>query len=158
MLTHPTLDQLRALRLDGMADAFVELQSQDNARDLSHAEWLALLLDREAAKRDTSRFQSRLRSAKLRHSQASIEDVDYRAARRLDKTMFQQLATGRWIAEHRNCSLPANAASGNRGSVARWRRRPAATATPCTMNAYQDCSPSWSWRTATVASRGCSER
>jgi hypothetical protein len=24
-----------------MADAFVELQSQDNARDLSHAEWLA---------------------------------------------------------------------------------------------------------------------
>ena len=102
MLTHPTLDQLRALKLDGMADAFVELQSQDNARDLSHAEWLALLLDREAAKRDTSRFQSRLRSAKLRHSQASIEDVDYRAARRLDKTMFQQLATGRWIAEHRN--------------------------------------------------------
>jgi len=102
MLTHPTLDQLRALRLDGMADAFVELQSQDNARDLSHAEWLALLLDREAAKRDTSRFQTRLRSAKLRHSQASIEDVDYRAARRLDKAMFQQLATGRWIAEHRN--------------------------------------------------------
>ena len=102
MLMHPTLDQLRALKLDGMADAFVELQSQDNARDLSHAEWLALLLDREAAKRDTSRFQSRLRSAKLRHSQASIEDVDYRAARRLDKTMFQQLATGRWIAEHRN--------------------------------------------------------
>jgi DNA replication protein DnaC len=102
MLTHPTLDQLRALKLDGMADAFVVLQSQDNARDLSHAEWLALLLDREAAKRDTSRFQSRLRSAKLRHSQASIEDVDYRAARRLDKTMFQQLATGRWIAEHRN--------------------------------------------------------
>jgi hypothetical protein len=55
MLTHPTLDQLRALRLDGMADAFVELQSQDNARDLSHAEWLALLLDREAARRDTRR-------------------------------------------------------------------------------------------------------
>jgi hypothetical protein len=88
MLTHPTLDQLRALRLDGMADAFVELQSQDNARDLSHAEWLALLLDREAAKRDTSRFQTRLRSAKLRHSQASIEDVDYRAARRLDSRLL----------------------------------------------------------------------
>src|SRR4029077_9639885 len=94
MLTHPTLDQLRALKLDGMADAFVDLQSQDNARDLSHAEWLELPLAREAAKPDTTRFQSRLRSAKLRHSQASIEDVDYRAARRLDKIMFQQLATG----------------------------------------------------------------
>ena len=68
MLTHPTLDQLRALKLDGMADAFVDLQSQDNARDLSYAEWLALLPDREAAKRVTTRFHSRLRSAKLRHS------------------------------------------------------------------------------------------
>lgn len=46
MLTHPTIDQLRALRLDGMAEAFVELQSQDAARDLAPAEWLALLLDR----------------------------------------------------------------------------------------------------------------
>ena len=51
MLTHPTLDQLRALRLDGMADAFVELQSQDRARDLAPAEWLALMLDREATHR-----------------------------------------------------------------------------------------------------------
>ena len=31
MLTHPTIDQLRALKLDGMAEAFVELQSQDTA-------------------------------------------------------------------------------------------------------------------------------
>jgi DNA replication protein DnaC len=100
MLMHPTLDQLRALKLDGMADAFVELQSQDNARDLSHAEWLALLLDREAATRGTKRFQTRLRAARLRHSQAAIEDVDYRTPRRLDKALFQQLATGRWIAEH----------------------------------------------------------
>ena len=45
MLTHPTIDQLRALRLDGMAEAFVELQSQDAARDLAPAEWLALLLE-----------------------------------------------------------------------------------------------------------------
>jgi hypothetical protein len=160
MLTHPTLDQLRALKLDGMADAFVELQSQDNARDLSHAEWLALLLDREAAKRDTSRFQSRLRSAKLRHSQAAIEDVDYRAARRLDKTKLCSSSSppAAGSPSTATCSSPASAASGSRGSVVRWHRRPAATATPCTMHACQDCSPSWSWRTATAASRGCSER
>jgi len=102
MLTHPTLDQLRALRLDGMADAFVELQSQDRAKDLAPAEWLALMLDREATHRGTQRFKSRLRNAKLRHGQASIEDVDYRTPRRLDKALFQQLAAGRWIAEHRN--------------------------------------------------------
>ena len=102
MLTHPTIDQLRALKLDGMADAFINLQAQDRAKDLDHAEWLALLLDREAATRNTKRFQSRLRSAKLRHGQASIEDVDYRTSRRLDKALFQELAAGRWIVEHRN--------------------------------------------------------
>lgn len=40
--------------------------------------------------------------ARLRHGQAWIEDVDYRAQRRLDKAMFQQLATCRWIADNRN--------------------------------------------------------
>src|SRR5437764_1204758 len=102
MLTHPTLDQLKTLKLDGMADAFVELQAQGQAADLAHAEWLALLLDREAANRNTRRFQIRLRSAKLRHGQAAIEDADYRTPRRLDKALFQQLASGKWIAEHHN--------------------------------------------------------
>ncbi len=41
MLTHPTLDQLKALKLDGMADAFVELQAQDSSDELGHAEWLS---------------------------------------------------------------------------------------------------------------------
>ena len=100
-----TLDQLRALKLDGMAQAFVELEAQEDGRNLAHAEWLALLLDREAADRNTRRFQTRLRAARLRHSQASIEDIDYRAPRRLDKALFQQLATCRWIADHRNLLL-----------------------------------------------------
>ncbi len=102
MLNHPTIDQLKALRLDGMADAFLELQGQEAAADLGHAEWLALLLDREAANRTTRRFKTRLRAAKLRHVGAAIEDIDYRSPRKLDKALIQQLAASRWIAEHRN--------------------------------------------------------
>lgn len=102
MLDHPTHDQLRALKLDGMADAFAELQARDDAADLSHAEWLGLLIDREAASRATRKFQSRMRAARLRHVGACIEDVDFRTPRKLDKALFQQLATGRWIDEHRN--------------------------------------------------------
>ncbi len=56
MLTHPTLDRLKALRLDGMAEAFAELQAQDGAAGLTHAEWLGLLADREAASRETKRL------------------------------------------------------------------------------------------------------
>ena len=33
MLDHPTHHQLRELKLDGMADAFTELQARDDAAD-----------------------------------------------------------------------------------------------------------------------------
>jgi DNA replication protein DnaC len=102
MLDHPTQALLREMKLDGMAEAFQELQAQDVAADLSHAEWLGLLIDREAANRTTKRFQTRMRAAKLRHVGAAIEDVDYKSPRKLDKALFQQLAAGRWIAEKRN--------------------------------------------------------
>ena len=102
MLDHPTLNHLRALKLDGMAEAFAELQRQDAAAELSHAEWLGLLIDRESASRDTKRFESRMRTARLRHVGACPEDVDYRARRGLDKALFQELLTGKWIADKRN--------------------------------------------------------
>ena len=96
MLTHPTLEQLRQLKLDGMADAFAEMNKQDDIADLSHAEWLGLLVEREIASRNTRRFQTRMRSAKLRHIGAAVEDVDFRTPRKLDRTQFQQLATRIW--------------------------------------------------------------
>ena len=105
MLTHPTLDQLKELKLDGMAEAFAELQTQDGTAALSHPEWLALLIDREASSRATKRFQTRMRSAKLRHVGAAPEDVDYRARRKLDKAVFQQLLTGKWIKERRSLMI-----------------------------------------------------
>ncbi|MFV1966644.1 MAG: IS21-like element helper ATPase IstB [Pirellulaceae bacterium] len=102
MLDHPTHNQLRALKLDGMADAFTELQAQDGADDLGHAEWLGLLIDRETANRTTKRFQTRMRAAKLRNAGACIEDVDFRTPRKLDKALFKELGAGRWIADKRN--------------------------------------------------------
>ena len=41
MLTHPTLDQLRQMKLDGMAEAFVDLQAQDATADLATPNGLA---------------------------------------------------------------------------------------------------------------------
>ena len=51
MLKHPTLDQLHALGLYGMAKAFAELSQADEAKELDRNDWLALLLDREASLR-----------------------------------------------------------------------------------------------------------
>lgn len=99
MLTHPTLDQLHELGLRGFARAFAELH--DRHAELSHAEWLGLLLDREITERQERRLKARLRFARLRH-QAAVEDVDYRAPRGLDRALFQRLAGGQWIDAHQN--------------------------------------------------------
>ena len=101
MLTHPTLDQLHRLGLAGMARAFTELEAHPEAAGLSHGEWLALLLDREASDRQDRRLKARLRYARLRH-QAAVEDVDFRAPRGLDRAQFLALAGGRWIEEAQN--------------------------------------------------------
>ncbi|HVY35167.1 MAG TPA: IS21-like element helper ATPase IstB [Caulobacteraceae bacterium] len=101
MLIHPTLDQLHGLGLHGMAKAFNELAANDEAAGLGHADWLALLLEREAVHRQDKRLCSRLLHAKLRH-QAAPEDVDYRAARGLDRQLMKGLFEGSWIDAHDN--------------------------------------------------------
>ncbi len=111
MLKHPTLDQLHALGLHGMAKAFAELADADGAKDLIHADWLALLLDKEISWRRDKRLAARLSAAKLRH-QASVEDVDYRAARGLDRALFQRLSEGDWIVAHDNLVLVGPAGVG----------------------------------------------
>src|SRR5947199_5735541 len=101
LLAHPTIEQLHQLGLAGMARAFVELEANPTSTALSHAEWLGLLLDREITERYEKRLRARLRFARLRH-QAAVEDVDYRAARGLDRALFQALIAGRWIDEAQN--------------------------------------------------------
>jgi len=77
LLNHPTLDRLHELGLDGMAKAFGELAANPESRALEHAEWLGLLVEREATLRQQKRFEARARTAKLRHA-ATVEDVDFR--------------------------------------------------------------------------------
>src|SRR6478752_10590740 len=111
LFTHPTLDQLHQLGLAGMARAFAELEANPTSTALSHAEWLGLLLDREITERYERRLRARLRFARLRH-QAAVEDVDYRAARGLDRALFQALIAGRWIDEAQNLIIEGPAGVG----------------------------------------------
>ncbi|MBL6652815.1 MAG: ATP-binding protein, partial [Reyranella sp.] len=99
MLSHPTLDQLQQVGLYGMAKALAEAETSDEAAALAHPEWLALLIDREVAYRHDKKLTARLPYARLRQ-QALVEDVDYRAARGLDRALFQKLVAGDWIDAH----------------------------------------------------------
>ena len=139
MLTHPTLDQMHQLGLAGMARAFAELEANPQSADLSHAEWLGLLLDREATDRYERRLRARLRYARLRH-QAAVEDVDYRAPRGLDRALFQALIAGRWIDEAQNLIVEGPAGVGKSWLACALGQRPAATIARCFISAFPACS------------------
>jgi DNA replication protein DnaC len=127
MLTHPTLDLLHSLGLHGMAKGFKDLDAQSEARSLEHAEWLALLLEHEKTLRQQKRFESRARTAKLRHT-ACVEDVDYRAIRGFDRALFLKLAAGDWIRARHNllvtgpCGRRWSASSGSGPQSSRMSR------------------------------------
>ena len=111
MLTHPTLDQMHQLGLAGMARAFAERQANPAKRRS-----LACRMARPPARSRSHRalrwrLRARLRYARLRH-QAAVEDVDYRAARGLDRALFQALTAGRWIEEAQNLIIEGPAGVG----------------------------------------------
>lgn len=97
MLTHPTLEQMASLGLNGMAAAWRALVEQDPGEALNRNEWLGLMLDREVAWRADKRFANRLRNAKMRFPNACIEDVNFAASRGLDRRQVLALAQGEWI-------------------------------------------------------------
>ena len=101
MLLHPTIEKLRALKLPGMARALEEQQSQRDIGSFTFEERLGLLLDHESTLRDGKVLAARLSRAKLKLA-ATPEDVDFKAARGLDKTVFMALMDTNWVTAHRN--------------------------------------------------------
>ena len=61
--------------------------------------------------RRQKRFETRARAARLRHA-ASVEDVDYRSARGLDRNLFLKLATCEWIRDRQGLLLTGPAGVG----------------------------------------------
>jgi DNA replication protein DnaC len=101
MLNHPTHERLIELGLSGMAKAFEEQRRSPDLEVLSFEDRIGLLVDREAAERDTRRLTTRLKLASLRQN-ACVEDVDLRTPRGIDRTVFAKLASGDWIDRHEN--------------------------------------------------------
>lgn len=96
MLHQPTLELLHELRLPGMAEAFEEQLGMPEIGELTFEDRLALLLEREKTDRANRRFQRLLGQARL-HLDASIEDLNFKKARGLDRSLVSRLADSEWI-------------------------------------------------------------
>ena len=104
MLTHPTIEKMKAMKLNGMAKALEEQMQLSDVQEFSFEERLGLLMDREETERETRRLQTRLRRAKLTQS-ACIEDIDWGPKRGLQKSVLLKLTSCEWIASHLNLIL-----------------------------------------------------
>lgn len=103
MLVQPTLQKLEGMGFTAMAAALREqLDSPGPYQELSFEDRLGLLVDREADWRTSRRLQTRLKAARLRYPQASVEDIDFRAPRGLDRATILSLAQADWIPRHQN--------------------------------------------------------
>lgn len=105
MLQQQTLDQLRSLRMDGMIAALQDQAQHSAAEALPFDQRLALLVQREVDWRDAKRVTRLLKGARLKVGSACIEDIDWRAARGLDRPLISALAGGDWIRHGRNVLL-----------------------------------------------------
>jgi DNA replication protein DnaC len=101
MMHHPTLDKLQQLKLTGMLRALQEQEGIPDIRTMPFEERLGLMVDREMTERDNRRMQTRLRMAKLKQNSA-LEDIDFKTARGLDRSLIMKLAGCEWVAEHLN--------------------------------------------------------
>jgi DNA replication protein DnaC len=112
VLTEPTMEKLRAMRLDHLGAAWAEQQKDPELQKLSFDERFGMLIDAEWLHRENKRLTRALKEAKLRIGSACVEDIDYPARRELDKATIRQLASCRWVAEHQNVVITGMTGTG----------------------------------------------
>lgn len=99
MLRQATLDKMHGMRLTAMAAEFESQLASPRLAELSFEERVGMMVDAEWTARESRKLRRRLQTAKLRYA-ASIEDIDFRVQRGLDREVMMSLATCEWIREH----------------------------------------------------------
>ena len=105
MLMQPTLEQLYAMRLNGMAEAFRRQLEDPAASELAFEERFALLVESQWTWKASRALTRRLALAKLKQ-QACLEDIDFRHPRGLEQARWMSLAhESAWVRRKQNVVL-----------------------------------------------------
>jgi DNA replication protein DnaC len=99
MLHNATMEGLHQLHLPGMLRGLAEQHEHPDYDALSFEERLGMLVDRELTERRNRRLERMVKAAHLRVS-ATIEDVDFRRPRGLERAQLLSLAESHWVASH----------------------------------------------------------
>ena len=101
MLNEQTLSKMQEMKLLGMAKLFKDIMGKPQHADLTHDEFVELLVDAEETNRANRRLARLLKNARLKQS-ACLENIDYKQSRDLHKQIILELANCQWITNHQN--------------------------------------------------------
>ncbi len=101
MLTQQTLEKMHAMKMGAMAEAFEEQLGSSDYAELGFEERVGMMIDTEWIAREQRKLTRRLRFARLRY-QASLENVDFKKARGLNRQQVLTLGSCAWIQERHN--------------------------------------------------------
>ncbi|MGD0236232.1 MAG: IS21-like element helper ATPase IstB [Syntrophorhabdales bacterium] len=111
MLNEQTFEKLYALQLTGMAEALKDQMGRVDMDGLAFEERFSMLVDAQHLFRENKRMKRLLENAKLKLA-ASMENIDYRSPRGLDKSVVLSLASCDWVRKHRNVIIVGPTGSG----------------------------------------------
>jgi DNA replication protein DnaC len=89
-------NELKSLRMPGMAQCWLSLQETRKTDSLSFNDGLQILLQAEKDQRRENRNQRLIKEARFRY-QASIEEITFDASRGIEKNRIMQLASCEFI-------------------------------------------------------------
>lgn len=111
MNNNQTIERLRQMRLGAMAQVHLQHLQTNNTEAYTLDEYLALLTDSEWEDRQNKKTTRLLQRAGFRQ-QAALAEINYGAARNLDKNMFGRLATLDFMAKKENLIVTGSSGVG----------------------------------------------
>lgn len=104
MNNNQTIEKLKQMRLDAMANLHLQHQKDNQLESFTIDEYLALLTDHEWEHRKDRKITRLIKQANFRQP-ASLADINYTQSRNLDKNMFARLGTLDFIKRKENIIL-----------------------------------------------------
>lgn len=98
------ITQMKQMRLSVMADS-LRARLQDGGRDLSHEEFISLLIEDEYNARKNRKLSRMIGRANFKPEQACMENISYSQARGIQKKDMMPLTTTTWINSAQNLIL-----------------------------------------------------
>ncbi len=106
------LTQMKSMRLSSMADSLEQRLAAGDHRDLSHEEFVSLLVNDEYESRAIRKLERMIGRANFKPEQACIENIRFEDSRGFKKMDLMEFRSDTWIRNAQNVILTGPTGSG----------------------------------------------